>query len=87
MLTDMQSRKYDQIEAVYSSLNLEGSYPELQSLPYEFVRALILARDLKINIRKRAIASFFETDRLQQASGGREQALGEHLNPVRIYTF
>ncbi|KAJ2911367.1 hypothetical protein MD484_g9047, partial [Candolleomyces efflorescens] len=76
----MQSRKYDQIEAVYSSLNLEGSYPELQSLPYEFVRALILARDLKINIRKRAIASFFESDRLRQASGGREQALGTNLH-------
>lgn len=35
-----------------------------------------MARDLKISIRKRAVGSFFEWDRLDQAVGGREQNLG-----------
>lgn len=35
-----------------------------------------MARDLKINIRKRAIASFFEWDKLDRAVGGKQNALG-----------
>lgn len=35
-----------------------------------------MARNLKINIRKRAIGSFFEWDRLDQAVGGQSQTLG-----------
>ncbi|TFK61292.1 hypothetical protein BDN72DRAFT_863712 [Pluteus cervinus] len=38
------------------------------------------ARDLKINIRKRAIGSFFEWDKLDQANGGKNQALGTKLH-------
>jgi hypothetical protein len=69
--------KYEQLEAVYSSLNVDSSFSEFKGLPYEFARNVILLRALKINIRKRAIASFFEWDRLRQSSAGREQALGE----------
>lgn len=36
-------------------------------------------RDLKINIRKRAIGSFFEWDKLDCAVGGRQKALGKSL--------
>lgn len=39
-----------------------------------------MARDLKISIRKRAVGSFFEWDRLDQAVGGREQNLGTKLH-------
>jgi hypothetical protein len=39
-----------------------------------------MARDLKINIRKRAVGSFFEWERLDQAVGGRNQALGTKLH-------
>ncbi|KAG2092121.1 uncharacterized protein F5147DRAFT_585987 [Suillus discolor] len=39
-----------------------------------------MARDLKINIRKRAIASFFECDKLDWAVGGAQQALGTKLH-------
>jgi hypothetical protein len=76
-LTDLQSQKYDQVEAVYASLNIDTSFPELQSLPYDFVRSLLLLRDLKINIRKRAIANFFEYDKLDRAAGGKDAPLGE----------
>lgn len=46
----------------------------------EFVQTLLLARDLKINIRKRAIGSFFEWDKLDRAVGGKQKALGTKLH-------
>jgi hypothetical protein len=46
----------------------------------EFVRTLLIARDLKINIRKRAIASFFEWDKLDRAVGGKANPLGMYSN-------
>ncbi|KAF8127442.1 hypothetical protein EV363DRAFT_1401161 [Boletus edulis] len=46
------------VEALYSSLNVTDQFPELQGLDLEYVRTLLLARDLKINVCKRAIASF-----------------------------
>ena len=64
------------VEALYASLNIHSSYPSLDGVNLEFVRTLLMARDLKINIRKRAIGSFFEWDRLDQAVGGRSQPLG-----------
>lgn len=64
------------VEALYVSLNIHDSYPDLKGANLDFVRTLLMARDLKINIRKRAIGSFFEWDRLDQAVGGRNQALG-----------
>ncbi|KAG6882608.1 hypothetical protein C0992_011226, partial [Termitomyces sp. T32_za158] len=66
----------DDIEDLYASLSVEESYPELRGVDLEFIKTLLIARDLKINVRKRAIGSFFEWDRLDQAAGGREQTLG-----------
>ena len=45
----------------------------------DFVRTLFLARDIKINIRKRAIASFFEWDKLDSAVGGKANPIGMHI--------
>lgn len=39
------------------------------------MRTLLLARDLKINIRKRAVGRFFEWDKLDRAVGGKDKAL------------
>ena len=50
----------------------------------EFVRTLLFARDLKINIRKRAVASFFEWDRLDSAMGGKSHPLGSEWLTYRI---
>jgi hypothetical protein len=71
----------EKVEALYASLNVQDSFPELQGIDLEFVRTLLMARDLKINIRKRAIGSFFEWDKLDQAAGGRDQAIGTSLSP------
>lgn len=69
-------RLKDKVEALYASLNVHSSFPELANVDLEFVRTLLMARDLKINIRKRAVGSFFEWERLDQAVGGRAQTLG-----------
>ncbi|KAJ7490764.1 hypothetical protein FB451DRAFT_1124335 [Mycena latifolia] len=69
-----------QAEALYASLNIQDSFPELQNLPLEFVRTLLLMRDLKINIRKRAVGSFYEWENLDRAVGGRRESLGTKLH-------
>ncbi|KAG6852824.1 hypothetical protein C0991_008894 [Blastosporella zonata] len=63
-------------EALYSYLNVYDSFPELANIDLDFVCILLTARDLKINIQKRAIGSFLEWDKLDQAMGGCEQSLG-----------
>lgn len=72
-----QQRLQEESERLYASLNVHDSYSELQGMSLEFVRTLLLARDLKINIRKRAIASFFEWDKLDGAMGGKANPLGK----------
>ena len=64
------------VDALYSSLDIPARFPDLDGVGFEFVQTLLLARDLKINIRKRAIGSFFEWDKLDRAVGGKQKALG-----------
>jgi hypothetical protein len=64
------------VDDLYLSLNVQESFLELHGIDFDFIQTLLMARDLKINIRKRAIGSFFEWDKLDQAAGGREEALG-----------
>ncbi|OSX55799.1 hypothetical protein POSPLADRAFT_1163054, partial [Postia placenta MAD-698-R-SB12] len=74
------TRLVDKVEALYSSLNITDSFPDFGNVSLEFVRLLLMARDLKINIRKRAVGSFFEWDRLDQAVGGRHNPLGTKIH-------
>lgn len=76
-LTQCQAGLHTQVERLYASLNIQEKFPELAGVNVEFIRTLLLARDMKINIRKRAIGSFMEWERLDQAAGGKHQALGE----------
>ncbi|KAJ7900731.1 hypothetical protein B0H14DRAFT_2197921, partial [Mycena olivaceomarginata] len=39
-----------QAEQLYASLDIHESFPELRDLPLEFVRTILVMRDLKINI-------------------------------------
>ncbi|KAF8120229.1 hypothetical protein EV363DRAFT_1191626 [Boletus edulis] len=73
-------RLMTKVDALYASLNVCDKFPELKGVSLDFVRILLLARDLKINIRKRAIGSFFEWDKLDRAVGGAQQALGTKLH-------
>ncbi|KAG2115497.1 hypothetical protein DEU56DRAFT_919407 [Suillus clintonianus] len=73
-------RLMGKVEILYASLNIHDQFPELEGINLDFVRLLLMARDLKMNIRKRAIASFFEWDKLDRAVGGAQQALGTKLH-------
>lgn len=73
------------VEVLYASLNIHDQFPELEGINLDFVRLLLMARDLKMNIRKRAITSFFEWDKLDRAVGGAQQALGKSFIPVICY--
>ncbi|KAI1784417.1 hypothetical protein LXA43DRAFT_1066776 [Ganoderma leucocontextum] len=63
------SHTMEKVDELYASLNVTDAFPEIKGLPLEFVKTLLMARDLKINIRKRAIGTFFEWDKLDRASG------------------
>lgn len=78
-LENNHARLIKNVESLYASLNVHESFPELKGLSLDFVRLLLMARDLKINIRKRAVASFFEWDRLDRAVGGKQNPLGKLL--------
>lgn len=79
-------RLLEKVEGLYSSLNVQEQFPALDGVNLDFVRTLLLARDLKINIRKRAIGSFFEWDKLDRAVGGKDKALGEWYQSRRVCT-
>jgi hypothetical protein len=66
----------NKVNALYASLNVHDKFPELKGVNREFVQILLMACDLKINIRRRAIGSFFEWDNLDRAVGGKEKTLG-----------
>jgi len=63
-LEQMHDRLMIKVDALYASLNVRDKFPELNGVSLDFIQILLLARDLKINIRKRAIGSFFEWDKL-----------------------
>lgn len=75
-LEHMHEWLMSKVDSLYTSLNIQDAFPELKQVSFDFVRLLLLAQDLKINIHKHAIGSFFEWDRLNQAIGGRQKPLG-----------
>lgn len=75
-LDKQQKNLATRVEELYASVNVDDTFPGLKGPRLKFVRGLLMARDMKINIRKRAIGNFFEWDRLKQASGGRDEPLG-----------
>ncbi|KAJ7890404.1 hypothetical protein B0H13DRAFT_2341035 [Mycena leptocephala] len=82
-LEKTHERLSSEAEELYASLNIQKDFPELLNLPLEFAQTLLLMRDLKINIRKRAIGSFFEWESLDCAVSGRREALGlDQASPV-----
>ncbi|KAJ7600345.1 hypothetical protein C8J56DRAFT_768015 [Mycena floridula] len=65
-----------QVDSLYASLNLSADFPTIVGLSIEHVQTLIMARSLKTVLRKKAISSFMEWDRLGQSIGGRQQTIG-----------
>ncbi|EJD33614.1 hypothetical protein AURDEDRAFT_76862 [Auricularia subglabra TFB-10046 SS5] len=65
-----------QADALYSSLNVEEVFPEIQDFGNDFVRTLIMAYDAKCIARRKLIGRFFEWEYLDQAVGGTGEPLG-----------
>lgn len=70
------------VKILYASLNIHDQFPELEGINLDFVQLLLMACDLKMNIRKWAITSFFGWDKLDRAVSGAQQALGKSSLPV-----
>ncbi|KAI6027128.1 hypothetical protein EDC04DRAFT_2605994 [Pisolithus marmoratus] len=73
------ARLITKAEALYSSLNVHEQFPELTNVSLDFICTLLMACDLKINIHKRAISSFFEWDKLDCTVGSKDKPLGKTL--------
>ncbi|KIJ20747.1 hypothetical protein PAXINDRAFT_6532 [Paxillus involutus ATCC 200175] len=68
------------VDALYASLNVQDKFPELDGVRFDFIQILLLAHDLKINVQKCAIGSFFEWDKLDRAVSGGQKPLGTKLH-------
>jgi len=79
------SRLMTKVNALYALLNVQDQYPELDGIGFNFVWVLLLAHNLKINIHKQAIGSFFEWDKLDQAVGGGQKPLDNRQGHVVSY--
>ncbi|KAJ8508215.1 hypothetical protein ONZ45_g9480 [Pleurotus djamor] len=69
-----------QVEEAYATLKIPVSQPSSKRLSLATIKLLLLLREVKISIRQRATGVFFEMERLDQAVGGRSQALGTRLH-------
>ncbi|KAJ7168055.1 hypothetical protein B0H12DRAFT_1040625, partial [Mycena haematopus] len=79
-LEQTHAKLSSQAEALYASLNIPQNFPELAHLPIVFVRTLIIMRDLKIWIRKKAVSTFFEWESLDQAVAGKKESIGTKMH-------
>ncbi|KAJ8474914.1 hypothetical protein ONZ45_g15786 [Pleurotus djamor] len=69
-----------QVEDAYVALNIPATLPSLKNVPLSAIKLLLLLREVKSSIRQRASGMFFEMERLDQAVGGRNLALGTRLH-------
>lgn len=81
-LETTQATMRDQAEHLYSTLNIGVNFPQLTGVPMVFLQTLLLAREVKLKIRRRALGVFFEMDRLDRAVGGKQAPLGTKLHQL-----
>jgi hypothetical protein len=75
-LHDTHSMLSTQAEALYTSLNLVETYPELEGLPSPFAHTLVALRELKVDIQEKAAEAFQELEALDQAVAGKREPQG-----------
>ena len=76
-----------QLDTMYKELTLPDTSDNLREFPVLLLDRLLRAKDLKIEIRTSARSSFFEYDTIDQAIGGRNQALGKFSLRSRFITI
>lgn len=76
-LENTQTILKTQVDKLYASLDMLGEFPELCGFSLIFLQILLLVWDLKMNIHKKAVSSFFEWEQLDRAVGGHHNPLGK----------
>lgn len=66
----------DEAEALFDALDVGGTLPSIGQHGRAFVRELVLTQHSLIRLRAKAVAQLMEYDKLDQAVGGRNVALG-----------
>lgn len=67
----------ERADQMYATLNVNTDFPSLvQGVDLEYVRRLFLLRQLKAAVQKKATSTMWEFDKLDQATGGKDMALG-----------
>jgi hypothetical protein len=64
------------LDELYSLLEIHIQIPTTLGISFEFMKTLMAAHTLKLGIRKKAINTFLEMERLDQAVKGKHQPLG-----------
>jgi hypothetical protein len=59
-----------QAEKFYLSLEVNKDFPVLKGVDLDFVRKLLMLREVKASVQRRATSTFWEFNKLDQASGG-----------------
>jgi hypothetical protein len=74
-MRDDISQLREEVDGLYSSLNIENDFPEIANLGHDFAVQLIRCHDYLRIVRVRAIAQFEEYDQLDRVGGA--EKLGE----------
>jgi hypothetical protein len=78
----------EHLHSLYGVLDLPPELEELGDIDRHFLHVLIQCRETKVAIREKAVGTLFEMERMEQAVGGHNNALGGCLTfRVRWPTF
>ena len=81
-LKDLHHQLTTKAESLYQSLQLPEGFQLIGGVSLDFMKMLLMARSLKVYIRSQCVARFYEWERLDQAVGGKNQALGMSTGAV-----
>ena len=65
-----------EVDELFSVLHAHQEFPSIAGVPPQCVKKLIIAHELKATSRSRTADRLFELDKISQAAGGIDPALG-----------
>ncbi|KAG1755309.1 hypothetical protein EDD22DRAFT_981585 [Suillus occidentalis] len=78
-------RLMDKVETLFSSLNVQDRFLELDGVNLDFIRVLLMACNLKMNIQKRAIARTKLHQHIHKAITKRQSVLMTAIRKFNLY--
>ncbi|KAJ2912261.1 hypothetical protein MD484_g8155, partial [Candolleomyces efflorescens] len=67
-------------QLLYNAINIPEEFPSLRGVDVEFIRKLYLIREVKASVQRKATSAFWEFDKLDRATGGKDIALGTKMH-------